>query len=100
VDSLGVLLAILAWLFVLGAALLRSPGVGLRAQAGTWLVLTALTMGCVFIVAFVVVHGLLFVLGTGAATVGLVVSVILLEAAPVAWAIVLRRRARRAAVRG
>jgi len=94
-DSLAVLVAILAWLLVLGVALFRTPGSGLRAQAGTWLVLTVLSMGIVFIVAFIVVYALLFTFGSGAAGAGAVVAAIALAATPVAWALVLRRRARR-----
>jgi hypothetical protein len=99
-DSLGVLLAILAWLLILGVALLRVPGVGLRALAGTWLVLTAVSVGCVFIVSFVISYGLLFAFGRGAAAVGVVVAVVVMGATPVFWALILRRRARRTSAHG
>jgi len=99
-DSLGVLAAIVAWLLILGVALLRVPGVGLRAQLGTWLVLTVVSMGCVFIVAFVVSYGLLFAFGRGAAAFGVVVAAVVMGATPVVWALILRRRARRSTAHG
>jgi hypothetical protein len=97
-DSLGVLVAILAWLLILGVALLRVPGVGMRALAGTWLVLTAVSIGCVFIVFFVVSYGLLFAFGRAAVGVG--VAVVVMGATPVFWALVLRRRARGSTAHG
>jgi hypothetical protein len=99
-DSFGVLAAIVAWLLVLGIALLRIPGVGLRALAGPWLVLTAVSMGCVFMAFFVISYGLLFLLGREAAAAGVVIGAIVLAATPVFWALVLRRRARRTAMHG
>lgn len=99
-DSLGVLAAIVAWLVILGVALLRIPGVGLRALAGTWLVLTAVSMGCLFVAFFVISYGLLFVFGREAAAAGVVVAAIVLAATPVFWALVLRRRAGRTATHG
>ena len=67
---------------------------------GTWLVLTTLTIWCGVIVAFLVLHGILFTLGEGAASVALFVTVLLLEIAPFAWAVVVVRRARRAHLPG
>jgi hypothetical protein len=99
-DSLGVLAAILAWLLILGVALLRIPGVGLRALAGPWLVLTAVSMGCVFMAFFVISYGLLFLFGREAAAAGVVAAAVVLAATPVFWALVLRRRARRTATHG
>jgi hypothetical protein len=92
-DSLAVLLAILVWLLILGAALMRVPGGGVRSLIAPWLALTLLTMAVEFIALFIITYGLLFTLGTGAATVGVVVSAFILAATPVAWALVLRRRA-------
>ena len=99
-DSLGVLVAILAWLLILGVALLRIPGVGLRALAGPWLVLTAVSMGCVFMAFFVISYGLLFVFGREAAAAGVVAGAVVLGATPIFWALALRRRARHAATHG
>ena len=99
-DSLGVLVAILAWLLILGVALLRVPGVGVRAQAGTWIVLTVVSMGCVCIVFFVIAYGLLFAFGREAAAAGVAAWAIVLGATPIFWALVLRRRARRTSARG
>jgi hypothetical protein len=92
-DSLAVLAAILAWLLILAVALMRVPGVGVRAMVGTWLVLTVLSIGCVFIVAFVASYGLLFAFGVGAAWVGVIVSGVVIAATPLVWALILRRRA-------
>jgi hypothetical protein len=99
-DSLAVLAAILVWLLILAVALMRVPGVGLRALVGTWLVLTVLSMGCVFIVAFVASYGLLFAFGIGAAWAGVIVSGVVIAATPVVWALILRRRARRRSSNG
>ena len=96
-DSLEILLAILVWLLVVGAALMRVPGGSLRSLIAPWLALTVLTLAVEFIFLFIATYGLLFSLGEGAATVGVVVSVIVLAATPVVWAVVLRRRAHRAA---
>jgi hypothetical protein len=98
-DSLEILLAILVWLLVVGAALMRVPGGGIRSLIAPWLALTALTLAVEFIFLFIATYGLLFSLGEGAATVGVVISVIVLAATPVVWALVLRRRARNAAAR-
>lgn len=62
---------------------------------GSWLALTLLTIWCGAMVAFVVLHALLFTIGQAAASVGLFVTVVLLEATPFIWAIVILRRARR-----
>lgn len=91
-DSLGVLVAVLIWLVIVGAALMRAPGTGGRSQVGAWLALTTVTMFCEFVVFFVLLHGLLFTLGEWASAVGLVVAFVVLQATPVAWALVLRRR--------
>jgi hypothetical protein len=64
---------------------------------GAWFVLTVLTIWCGALVAFLVLHLLLFTLGQAVASVGLFVTVILLEVTPFAWAMVMLRRARRQA---
>ena len=99
-DGWVVLAAILAWMVILGVALLRVPGVGLRALVGPWLVLSAVSMGCVFMVFFVVSYGLLFAFGRGAAAAGVVMAVVAMGATPVAWAFILRRRAHRTMANG
>jgi len=98
-DSLEVLVAALVWLLVVGAALMRVPGGGVRSLIAPWLALTLLTLAVEFIFLFIATYGLLFTLGTGAATVGVVVSAVILGATPVAWALVLRKRAHSAAAR-
>jgi hypothetical protein len=99
-DGVGVLLAILLWLVGIGVGLLRMRQSGGRTHIVTWLALTAVTMSCEFLVAFITCHALLFTLGTGAATVGLVASVVVLGATPVIWAIVLGRRSHHQAAHG
>jgi uncharacterized membrane protein YjgN (DUF898 family) len=66
----------------------------------TWLVLTALTIACGFLVAFVGVHAILFMLGREAALVGLIVSGLCLAYVPVACGRVIRHRARHSSARG
>ena len=68
---------------------------GSAALFGTWIALTIVSIGVEFGVAFVVVHTLLFALGTTAAGVGLVATGVVVFATPVAWALVIRHRARR-----
>ena len=94
-DSLGILGAILVWLLIVGAALVRAPGASGRSLVGAWLALTAVTMFAEFVFAFVVLHVLLFGLGEGASAVGLVIAFVVLQATPVAWALILRRRSHR-----
>ncbi len=99
-DSLGVLLAVLVWLLIVGAALVRAPGTSGRSLVGAWLALTTFTMFCEFVVFFVILHGLLFLVGEGASAVGLVIAFVVLQATPVAWALILRRRAHRMPAHG
>ena len=96
-DKVEILLAILVWLLVVGAALMRVPGGGVRSLIAPWLALTALSLAVEFIVLFIATYGLLFAFGTEAATVGVVISVVIFAATPVVWAVVLRRRAQQAA---
>lgn len=62
---------------------------------GTWLAVTAATVWVGFLVAFVVVHLILFTVGETAALAGLIASAAILGAVPIAWAFVLFRRSRR-----
>lgn len=59
-----------------------------------WLIATALALGLGFVAVFVAVHVLLFAIGTEAAMVGLIGSVVFLAAIPVVVALVVHRRAR------
>ena len=97
-DSVGVQLAILLWLLILGqglvAARFRGRLAGAGVQLATWLVVTTLVVWVGGTVAFVVVHVLLFTFGNGAAWVGLLVSGACLIAAPIVVAIRLRQRPR------
>jgi membrane protein implicated in regulation of membrane protease activity len=98
-DKVEILLAILVWLLVVGAALLRVPGAGVRSLIAPWLALTALTMVIEFIVLNLAWFGLLFFVSTEATAVGMAVSLVIFAATPVVWALVLRRRAHNAAAR-
>jgi len=68
---------------------------GLVQLVGAWLVLTTLTVWCVALVAFLVLHATLFSLGQGAASVALFLTVLVLELTPFAWGVVIVRRVRR-----
>ena len=98
--GVDILFVILVALLVLGGALLRMRQTNGSSRVATWLVLTVLTMTCEFVVAFIVVHVLLFLFAEGAATVGLVISVVVLAATPVVWAVVIARRGRRSTAHG
>jgi hypothetical protein len=99
-DSVEVLGAILIWLLVVGIFMLRAPGGSTRSLIAPWLALTLLSMAVLFIVLFIATYGLLFVFGKEAATVGVILSAIILAATPVVWAVVLHRRAHSAATQG
>jgi hypothetical protein len=99
-DSVEAIAAILIWLLVVGGALyLRVPGGGIRSLIAPWLALTVLTMAVEFMVLFIFTYGLLFFVSKEAATVGVIVSAVVLAATPVVWAVVLRRRAHKSAAR-
>jgi hypothetical protein len=68
---------------------------GLVQLVGAWLALTTLTIWCVALVAFLLLHATLFSLGQGAASVGLFLTVLALEVTPFAWGMVILHRARR-----
>jgi hypothetical protein len=97
VDDTQIILGILVWLAILGVALFLMPGGGGRAQVGAWFVLTMLTVAVLFIVVFLVSYGLLFFVGKEAAGVGVVLGVVAIAVTPIAWALVLRGRARQKA---
>lgn len=99
-DKIEVLAAILIWLLVVGAALTRVPGGGIRSLIAPWLALTVLSMVVGFIVLQLFTYGLLFFVGREAATLGFVLSAIILAAMPVVWALVLRKRAHGVAAHG
>ena len=58
---------------------------GRLTQIVTWLLMTVLTIAYGGLVIFIIVHVLLFTLGTGAAFFGLLLAAVLLAATPVAW---------------
>ncbi len=103
IESLGVALAVLLPLLLLVEGLVvafvtnvsggHTPA--LLGPLATWSVLTALTVWCVYLVAFVGVHFLLFTFGIEAAWVGVILTAFVLIATPVAWGPLIRRQARR-----
>lgn len=81
---------VLFWAALVLAALFMGPlqthhAPGRVTQVATWLLMTMLTIAYGGLLIFVVVHVLLFTLGTGAAAFGLLVSAVLLIVTPVAW---------------
>jgi len=97
VDKVEILLAALVWLLIVGAALTRVPGGGVRSLIAPWLALTALTVVIEFIILNLAWFGLLFFVGREATAVGMAVSFVIFAATPVVWALILRRRAHNAA---
>ena len=68
---------------------------GSAALFGTWIALSLVTVGVELGAAFVLVHTLLFYVGTTAAGVGLVATGVVVFATPIVWALIIRHRARR-----
>jgi hypothetical protein len=68
---------------------------GRWAGVAAWIGLTSLMLWCGSMIAFVVLHGLLFFIGPGAAVAGVVVTTILMLAMPFGCAYVIRHRAPR-----
>jgi hypothetical protein len=99
-DSIGVQVGVLLVVLLLLERLAAARGwMGLKAAGVpvlTWLVVTAVALWCEAVLAFVLVHASLFVLGKDAAGVGLVLTVVLLVATPFATALLVRRGTRRA----
>jgi hypothetical protein len=99
-DSIGVQVGILLAVLLLLERLATARGWGGLSAAGvpviTWIVFTAVALWCEAVLAFVAVHALLFVLGTDAARVGLVLTGLGLIATPFATAYIVRRRRGRA----
>ncbi len=98
-ENEGALATVVLLLVLSAVGLAAAPRRGRLGDAGSlvteWFVLTVVTLWCGLLVAFVVDNLLLFMLGTGAATIGVIGSAIFLVATPVVWAVVIRRRARR-----
>jgi hypothetical protein len=70
-------------------ALGRLAGAG--ALAGGWLLITAISLWCEGMIAFGVVHLVLFTLGTTAAQVAFGISLLILGLTPLVWGFVIRR---------
>lgn len=97
-DSVGVQVGLLLAVLLLLERLATARGWGGLSTAGvpvlTWLVFTAMALWCEATLAFVAVHGLLFVLGTDVAGVGLIVTGLVLVATPFVTAYLIRRATR------
>ena len=81
---------VLFWAALVLVALFLGPlqthhAPGRVTQVATWLLMTTLTIAYGGLLIFIVVHILLFTLGTGVAFFGLLVSAGLLTVTPVAW---------------
>ncbi len=68
---------------------------GAPALFGTWIVLSALSVGFVLVAAFVIDNALFFFFGNVAAGIGLILTVVAVFLTPIVWAFVIRHRARR-----
>lgn len=101
-DSVGVQVGLLLALLFLLERLAAARGWGGVSAAGipilTWLIVTAVALWCEAMLAFVAVHGLLFLLGTDVAGVGLILTTVALVATPFVTAYVIRRASHRAPV--
>lgn len=67
---------------------------GRGARIAAWLGLVTLTLWCGSALAFVLLHLLLFTLGTGAAIVGAVLVTVFMLAMPFGWAALIRHHGR------
>jgi len=97
-DSVGVQVGLLLAVLLLLERLATARGWGGLSAAGvpvlTWLVVTAMALWCEATLAFVAVHGLLFVLGTDVAGLGLIVTGLVLAGTPFVTAYLIRRATR------
>ncbi len=64
-------------------------------MVGVWFVLTLMSLWSGGFLAYITLHALYFWFGSGIAAVGLVVSVAVLLALPIVWAVVIRRQLHR-----
>lgn len=93
--DVGIQVLALVWIVIV-AVTLQWGRVTIRgAGLATWLGLTVVTWWLEAVAAFFALHALLFTLGREAALVASVAVVVILTATPLAWAHLLRRRARR-----
>jgi hypothetical protein len=89
-KGMEALWVLLFWAVLLFGAWLVEPrqvhhAPGRAAQVATGALLTVLTLAYGSVLLFVLTHVLLFTLGTGAAGIGLVASLLLLIGTPIAW---------------
>jgi hypothetical protein len=66
-----------------------------RAQVAAWVGLVTVTLWVGSVVAFVLLHAVLFIVGREAAMVGIVATTAFMLAMPFGWAYVIRRRSDR-----
>lgn len=98
-GEIGEFWGVLFWVALVLGALYLGPLQARRApgrvtQVATWILMTLVTLAYGGLAIFVVVHVLLFTLGTGAAFFGLAVSGLLIVATPVLWWFGVRAAAR------
>jgi hypothetical protein len=97
-DTIEILAIFLVWMTIIGAVLMwRAPGGGTRALVVPWLILSVVSIAVEFVVFFIVSYGLLFFVGKEAAAVGVITGAVAIAATPVAWGVILHRRAHEAA---
>ncbi|HSO28707.1 MAG TPA: hypothetical protein VLS28_02280 [Candidatus Sulfomarinibacteraceae bacterium] len=99
-DGIEAFWGVLFWAALILVLLYLGPMQAHRApgrvtQVATWLLLTILSLAYGGLLVFLVVHLLLFTLGTGVAAFGLFLSAVLLLATPVGWWIGVRAVAHR-----
>jgi hypothetical protein len=99
-DKVEIVAAILVWLLVVGAFLMRVPGGGVRTLIAPWLALTAVTIVAELIVFNIIWFLLYFAAGDAVAWLGIGLTGVIVAATPVAWALFLRRRLHRSASGG
>ena len=94
-DSNVLLVGILLLLVVLTIASLKVGAADAGTRMGAWLVLTLVTLWCEATAAFVLLHALLFTLGTTAVWVGVLVTVAVMVATPFLVGTAIRRSTHR-----
>jgi hypothetical protein len=104
-KGMEALWVLLFWAMLLFGAWLFEPrqthhAPGRAAQVATWALLSILSLAYGSVLLFVIIHLLLFTLGTGAAAIGLLASLFLLVGTPVVWWLAVRAVVHRLDSRG
>jgi hypothetical protein len=95
-EDLALILSLVVLVAGIVAAVWYAYGsrAGRGASIAAWLGLVTLTLGVGWVAAFVLLHVLLFTLGTWAAIAGALVTNVLMVLMPFGWAVIVRRRGR------